>query len=417
MCIRDRNRAYLAELMPLLVAADSVEVNAIDLRARGMVRISFNNRSLVTVNKPFVVILYEDINGDYQYTRYIDKRLGSISVNGIEANEIKVYQIDLDNALSFPNRALYSFIDATDQIQEHNERNNVKSSGTTCEGYSIPEYVQQIDSSRTAGMWGNADSLLAGLTAIRDTTIFCYLKDFNGDTHIDEEDTLCIVYTHNYRLYAVNAITHDSLFTSIFVGPAAVTAVRIDDFTNDGIPEIIAGTALYSNEGTLIQDFTAFFTSVPVTLSSFDINKDGEGDLIGHDIVDSCVTIRSGRDSSLLFVSPISRWTGAVVPVTVPVLADAYKGDYHCFDVNVSFPRYSVTSSDTVDLTIRVANAGAYLVNNTKLEFYADTVTRDSSLVDGFADLPADVIKIGEKTTGIMTVSYTHLTLPTNREV
>ncbi|HEX3020384.1 MAG TPA: LamG-like jellyroll fold domain-containing protein [Chitinispirillaceae bacterium] len=399
--IRAENQFYLAELMPLMVAVDSVRVDAIDLRAQGIVRVAFKNNSTVSVNKPFVVILFEDRNGDFTYNSY-DKRLGSITVNNIRAGESKLYQIDLDDTISFPNRTLFSFIDATDQIAEMDDWNNVGSSGTTCENYLRPVFVEKIDDSLNVGRWGHVDSLTSGLPSTRDSTIFCYIKDFNGDSLIDEDDTLDIVYTYNNRLYAVNALTHDSLFPSIFAGPSAVAKIRVDDFTNDGIPEIIAGNSLYGNDGSLIHDFSVYSTTPvpPVTLLSLDFDRDGERDTIIFDVADSCTLIRSGRDSTLLFVYPMSNWSGGVDPFTKQVLCDIHQGTYNCYDVNVSFPRFSVTLSDTVDLTVRVANAGAAGVNGVLVEMFADTLIRDSSLVDGIADLPLDLILIGEGRTG-----------------
>lgn len=105
------------------------------------------------------------------------------------------------------------------------------------------------------GDWGVDTALTMGLPEFRDTTVFCYLKDFNGDSVIDEDDTLCIVYTYSNRLYAVNALTHDSLFPSIAVDALNGMKVRVDDFTGDNVPEIITGNAIYSNCGELVCDF------------------------------------------------------------------------------------------------------------------------------------------------------------------
>ncbi len=401
--IRPENQFYLSELMPLMVAVDSVRVNAIDLRAQGIVRVAFKNNSTVSVNKPFVVILFEDRNGDFTYNSY-DKRLGSITVNSIRAGEFKLYQINLDDTISFPNRTLFSFIDATDQIAEMDDWNNVGSSGTTCENYQRPVFVEKIDDSLNVGRWGHVDSLTSGLPSTIDSTIFCYIKDFNGDSLIDEDDTLDIVYTYNNRLYAVNALTHDSLFPSIFVGPSAVAKIRVDDFTNDGIPEIVIGNSLYKNNGELIHDFQVL-SPVLVShdiLSALDLNRDGIRDTILWDEIDSCTLVRSGRDSTLLFVYPVSKWSGPIDPVTTPVLCDIHQGTYHCYNVNVSFPRYSVTLNDTVDLTVRVANAGTARVDGVLVEMFADTLERDSSLVDGIAELPSDLILIGNAKTGVL---------------
>lgn len=391
----------LSDLVPVMVNADSVMVKATDLSAEGYVRVAFTNRSDRKVAVPFVVLLFEDLNGDYHYNSN-DRYLGSTTIENIEPNEYAVYDIHIRGEISFPKRAIFAFVDADQYVTELDEWNNVRSSGTSCENVTVPQYFEEIDSTGMMGEWGSVDSLTDSLPAIRDTTVFCYIKDFNGDSLIDYNDTLCILYTNNYRLHAVNALTLDSLLTSIFVGPSAVNKIKVEDLTNDGIPEIIAGDVIYSNTGVMLWNGGSFTDVASRNFASstrFDINKDGDPDSVEYNVSDSCVAVFSGRDSSLLYVNPFSRWTGMISGGTVGMLANVTEGVYHCYDVNISFPRYSVTATDTVDLTVRVANAGAYQVNGVKLEIFADTVDRDSSIVDGIAELPSGVTFIGESRT------------------
>ena len=375
MVVREGNRFYLPDLLPGLVAADSVVVNAIDLTARGAVRIGINNRSDIPVNTDFIIVLFEDMDGDFNYSRNKDRRLGSAIVRGIGANEIRLYQISIDDTLSFPKRAICAFVDANEWVIEHDEWNNVRSSGTSCEGFTQKEYFEvQDNETGMIGDWGSVESLTSGLPEFRDTAVFCYLTDFNRDSSIDEIDTLCVVYTFNNRLYAINALTRDSLFPSMSVNALNGMNLRVDDLTNDGKPEIISGNALYSNTGELIYDFSVFTQPDPeiITQMSFDFNSDGDRDSIAFAGTDSCVTIWSGRDSSLIFVCPANRWTGPF-EAAVGTLAEIEKGEFYCYDANVSFPRYSVVSGDTVDLTVRLANSGAYSIHDFTIEVYADS--------------------------------------------
>jgi hypothetical protein len=98
----------------------------------------------------------------------------------------------------------------------------------------------------------------------------------------------------------------------------------------------------------------------------------------------------------LLYINPLATWPNPTDGAT-GTLAYIAKGEYHCYDVNASFPRYSVVNGDTVDLTIRAANAGAYLVRGISVEVFADTVTRDSVNDGQTARLPDGLIKIGER--------------------
>jgi predicted outer membrane repeat protein len=397
----------LPDLVPVLVNADSVTVKAIDLSAKGFVRVAFTNRSSKPVTLPFVVVLFEDLNGDYQYSSNSDKFLGRTYVEKLAPHEYAVYEIPVNDTLSFPKRSLFAFVDADDWVDEISEWNNVISSGTSCEGYERGVYVENADTAGVVGKWGTVAELIGGdssrspLPALRDTTVFSYLKDYNRDSLIDYDDSLSILYTYNNRLHAVNALTHDSLFQSVTIDPLTGMKLRIDDITGDGVPEIISGNSVYNNGGQLICNFASIAqTHIVPALPPMDFNMDGERDSVTYNSHDSCVVIISGRDSSTLYAYPFGRWTGRVDGVTVGTLSDVVKGNFRCYDVNASFPRFSATASDTVDLTIRVGNAGANTMKNVSVVMYADTVVRDSSLVDGWSrSLPSGITKIGEKRT------------------
>jgi hypothetical protein len=111
---------------------------------------------------------------------------------------------------------------------------------------------------------------------------------------------------------------------------------------------------------------TCLCPSVDYRPATVDLNRDGDADSIA--IVDSCVTVRSGRDGDLLYVYPMHRWPDPLDAVTVGVLSRAEQGSHTCYDLSASFPRYSLVGShtdsagavfDTVELTVRVANGGA----------------------------------------------------------
>lgn len=372
----------LSDLIPVLVNADSVQVNAIDLSAKGIVRIAFKNSSSVPVSKQFTVVLFEDLNGDYQYNKYNDRFLGRAIVNGIKADEYLLYQIPVNDTLSFPGKTMFAFIDGEDWIDEQNEWNNVKASSSVCDNY-IEEGRRGEWVIERQGDWESSD-----------TAVFCYLDDNNKDSAIDENDSLYILYTYDYRMHCINAITRDSLFTSVTVNSNFVKKLYVNDFNGDGVPEIIIGNKLYNNKGMLLFDASTFSSSLN---QSFDFNRDGNRDSIA--VIDSCITIWSGKDTSLLYVNPINRWEGRQWPVTVGVLADISEGLYDCYDVNVSFPRYSVTMTDTVDLTVRVGNVGSVAFGRgVSVKIYADTLNGDSE-IERLGDVG---IRIGEKRTGAL---------------
>jgi hypothetical protein len=387
-----KNSASLADLMPTLINTDSVKVNAIDLSASGNVRVAFTNKSDVTVESPFTVVLFEDNNGDFYYSPSVDSYLGRIMVNGIGPNEHLIYEITLEKKVSFPKRTMFAFIDADRWVDEINENNNIKISGTTCEKYERPVFT-------TEPITNNI------VPSFSDTVLYCYLKDTNKDMFIDDKDSLFAVYIAAYRLHAVNVKNGDSLFTSLPVNSEFVTKLLVNDYTGDDVPEIIVGNTLYSNSGKKLFDFTPPLNNS--TTTTLDLNRDGDADYIT--MTGTHVTIWSGRDSTLLYVNPINTWNGQVSAVTVGTVADISNGIYSCYDMNVSYPRYSVTSAtDTVDLTIRVGNAGATSFNKgVDVIAYADTGV---SYTAGSKQIPTGVTIIGTVSTGkLVSGSYKDL--------
>jgi hypothetical protein len=362
--IREGNSFILPDLLPGLVDADGVHVNAVNNTADGVVMFRINNQSKIPVTKQFIIVLFEDLNGDYLYTRNEDRRIGSAVVQGIDSNQVKTYLVSVKGNLSFPNRAICSFVDADNWIVETDEWNNVTTSGTSCEDYTRPVFV--CTDTTAAGY----DSTRARVPAFADTVIYCYLTDTNNDSVINRDDSLQALFVYTNKLHVINA-AGDSLFSAINLNTLVPMDLILDDLTGDNKPEIIAGNRLYSNAGTLLWDASIWLSGSPAVGQSFDFNLDGDRDTIIC-TPDTFVIVRSGRDSTLLYINPLATWSGATDGAT-GTLAFIAKGEYHCYDVNASFPRYSVVSGDTVDLTVRVANAGAYSVKNITVTVYADT--------------------------------------------
>jgi hypothetical protein len=214
------------------------------------------------------------------------------------------------------------------------------------------------------------DSTSVRVPVFADTVIYCYLNDTNNDSLINTDDSLYALFVYSNKLHIINA-RGDSLFSAINLNALVQMDLILDDLTGDGKPEIIVGNRLYSNAGTLLWDASIWMSGSPAVGQSFDFNADGDRDTIIC-TPDTFVIVRSGRDSTLLYINPLATWPGPTDGAT-GTLAFITKGEYHCYDVNASFPRYSVVSGDTVDLTVRVANAGAYGVKNITVTVYADT--------------------------------------------
>ncbi|MDG5816200.1 choice-of-anchor Q domain-containing protein [Chitinispirillales bacterium ANBcel5] len=360
----------LPDLVPYHISAADVTVNAIDLRSRGWVRVAFKNDSDVPVDQSFKVVLFEDMDGDYRYNRFVDRYIGRIVVDGLEPNQSRLYQIDIDSNLTYPNRVLFAFLDEYDQIEEFDKSNNIIYTGTTCEGYSQPVYTEDDVFDR--------ETIEANLPQFRDTTLFAYLRDTDGDGFIDSNDSLAVVYTSDFKLHAVMAYTNEPLFNPFYVDMSSVTNLRVDDFTGTGVPEILIGSKIYTPKGDKVIDLSDTVPPADLhSLPSFDFNRDGEADPIIYD--QGFVMVRSGRDNTLLYVHPFNSWTGEQDMVTVGVAADIVRGAYRCYDLNVSYPRLSPINEDSTEVTVRIANPGASTIERgIDLTVYADGVVEDS---------------------------------------
>jgi hypothetical protein len=268
----------------------------------GVVLFRINNQSKIPVNKQFIIVLFEDLNGDFLYTRNEDRRIGSAVVQGIDSNQVKTYLVSVKGNLSFPNRAICAFVDADNWIVETDEWNNVATRGTSCEDYIRPVFV--CSDTSIAGY----DSTRARVPAFADTVIYCYLTDSNNDSVINTEDSLYVLFVYSNKLHAINA-EGDSLFSAVQLDGLVPMDLVLDDLTGDGVPEIIAGNRLYSNNGTLLWDASIWqpaFSSFSGGMS-LDLNRDGDRDTIIC-TPDTFVTIRSGRDSTLLYINPLTTW-------------------------------------------------------------------------------------------------------------
>ena len=360
--------ATLAELMPVLINADSVRVGAIDLTTTGAVRVTFANQSDVDVDREFTVLLFEDRDNDFDYTAWHDTPLGSAVVRGIDAHEFLVYEIPLKHDLSFPGNVIFAFVDKANAIPELDELNNVTASGTGCEEWEPAGFVSDWD-------W-TTDTVLADMVPLDAEPVPAWIEDNNGDSVITDQDTLCLVYVSGSRVHALNTLSYDSVFSPFYINGLENTGLLVEDLDADGKPEITVGSVVYSNRGDTVWDATRR-VSPPPGLPSLDFNADRMAD--GIALVDSCVVVYSGTDSSLLFVRPFNEWTGPQHGSTVDVLAHIAAAAPQCCDVNVSFPRYAAVAGDSAELIVRIGNAGASAVPR-DLAVAVHHVAADSSL-------------------------------------
>lgn len=339
----------LGDLMPVLINADSVMVNAQNLEAQGVVRVSFTNKSAVSIEDEFVVVLFEDRDQDYLYNDQYDTYLGRAIVRGIESHEYKVYQIEIDGTLEYPERALFAFIDESDWVDEFNEINNIVSSQNICNSYEKTIYSAESS-------WFEDSSIIQVIPQDVDSVIPCYLQDTNGDSIVDENDDVALLFISNFKVNAINESSFDTLFPPFQIDGNDNIDILVTDITGNGRPEIVVGSVIYNNNGTEIWD--ARDTLLPTV--NLDINRDNRVDSVSR--IDSFTVIYSGVDNALLYVSPFNSWTGIQGELTRGVLAQVVDQDDNCYDVSLSYMRSEIFATDSlgndsVNVTVRLANA------------------------------------------------------------
>ena len=356
--------AKLSDLAPELVDDRDVWVSAKTLETKGDVLVDVRNLGEGILNQNISVILFEDRNGNYKYDAHADNYLGEGMVITLGAGEKQTVTISLEENLSFPENAIFAFVDAKDREKERNEYNNVaRTSDNACESWKAFSYIIDDDSWRNNSkvmnaVLGSAEPIVAILTD----------SDSSGWVGIDDRKDLLFIYGN--KLYAIDGKTGEDVFEPIQVGAGYFNSeIKVEDWDGDEIPEIIVGNQVIKNDGTL------WWNGNGNPPNNVDADQDGYMDSVS--VEDDCFRIISTQTGKAIFSNQAK-----TCPEEERAVASTFThieaGDKKCLDISVSYPRIEGNK-----VTVRVANAG-----------YEDLPSSFSVLL--FEDLEKEKVKIIE---------------------
>ena len=155
--------------------------------------------------------------------------------------------------------------------------------------------------------------------------------------------------------------------------------------------------------------------------------------LDGSATEDVTITITGTNDNpTITSTTPAGKFEGSIVEDTASVtgqlaITDADGGEstfkVQTDDAAPTYGTFSITDAgawtyklDNTDTTVQALGAGDTLTDTVSVEAYDGTKQAITVTINGTNDAPEFTSSASEQL-GLVTVSYTHLTLPTNREV
>jgi hypothetical protein len=331
--------------MPVYMDVKNVTVSAENLTATGAVALTFINNEPVYVDKTFEVVLFDDLNGNYTYDFGIDTYLGSELVYGIEPQGVLTLNINVSNSLSFPERAIFAFVDPAHDIIESKKGNNLIFSESFCDSKTQPDY-------RADWKWTSARFLLS-LVPLNAFITEAYLEDTNGDGVIDNLDNPYVVFVSGDSLVAYNGVSGVKRFSVPHNSTLIESNPAVRDLDGDYIPEIIIDQKVFNVNGELKWDFSV----AGLQGLKIDLNGDGITERVKEE--GSCLYIVDGTTiDSVIYQNEFGCMADPVLYGKPLSAIDVVPSDtWVCRDISLSYPRVVLYQVET-EIVVRVANTG-----------------------------------------------------------
>lgn len=238
------------------VATGSTTTDPQSLAIAGAAEVQLSNPGSREAAAPFTLTLFEDSNGDGQYSAAADNVLGQETVTDpIAAGDSYSLTVPLAGTVAFNGTAIHAFVDSQQVVAEIDESNNLNNSSAAC-GYRPPvgNFNPVVELS-----WPPAGTIAYSTSKDSlSTPLVINLTDDNGDGRIGAGDTPEIVFvSRNVEdnnatvvLRAINGSTGAALFNipefdhALPGGPTihlrfSSSGMAAGDIDGDGLPEII----------------------------------------------------------------------------------------------------------------------------------------------------------------------------------
>ena len=295
------------------LAAENVDVSGLTydpqrLTVQGLVSVDVTNLGEGSVNDPFSVLFFEDLDLDQAYTPGVDQALQTIVVDQALASGLSTTAlVAIDSSASFAGAPIWAWVDSGQVITESDETNNLAGSQEHC---------------RLMPVVGGFDAVFRKIGPdSRDGVLMTpVVADINHDG-IPE-----VIYTdwYTHRLIAVDGATGVDLFAGELVGGInESTDIAVGDLDNDGHWEIVATTVggqirlfeyidgfLYSTPPV---SFNKAFPMISPAISLANLDNDSESEiLIGNVVFEHDLSVKPQLDLPVGWNSYASQWLGPI---------------------------------------------------------------------------------------------------------
>ena len=284
-----------SDLVVQSVETSSIVFDGQTLRATGTVSAEIKNNGSGSADGAFVIAFFEDLNGNKTYEAGEDNLLGSAVQNSLAPSATATVSASIAGTLLFRGNLVYAFVDAGNSVLESNENNNINYSAGTCEyvpstapfsptlewewkgGTTLPTYNQvmmapviadinedgipDIIFASFAGSSYQSNGHLRAISGQGGTELFTVTNSSYdiwdvgsiaiGDIDLDGRYEIVAVDESGNRLIAFE---HDGVFkwrSPTISGGINRGGAAIADLDGDGTPEVIVGSTVLNNNGTL----------------------------------------------------------------------------------------------------------------------------------------------------------------------
>jgi hypothetical protein len=293
----------------------------------GTVSATITNTGAADTGAGFIVLFFEDKNGNGSYDSGSDIVLGSTTLAALAAGTTVVAGVEVSGTVSFRGNLMYAYVDSANAVAESDEANNYSNTGLACQFEPVPGtfnpvlewswtkstvYSDYLNVMMTPGIIdlngdGAADVIFAStssrgggsvevgvlralsgadgseLFTVTDssqqvnTASSVAVGDIDGDgkpeiVACDSTGSRLIAFEHN-GAYKWRSPTLEAVNWG---------APSLADLDHDGVPEIIAGRQVLNNDGTIRWTGTGGKGSQgigPLSLVA-DINMDGTPEIV-----------------------------------------------------------------------------------------------------------------------------------------
>ena len=122
------------DLVPVKLSLSGATTDPQTLAITGNALVTFQNKGDEKITSSFDVLVFEDKDGNGQYTPGVDNLLGSgTNTMALWPNGANILSVPLAGKVSFPGSFLYALVDSGDTVLEQNEGNNIMKAGFACE--------------------------------------------------------------------------------------------------------------------------------------------------------------------------------------------------------------------------------------------------------------------------------------------